>query len=139
MINDRNQLYICLPPNTRSYTHIQSAVSLHLQAFKPSSHVCSKFESPFLPHFRNQEPPRAQQVRSPALLVTQLEHVIEAGGVGSAAVVAAAVQIWAFVKTKSLKKGYKNRKQSSPATTNRDQCSPYPLTHGIIHFFFNQP
>ena len=43
------------------------------QAFTPSSHVYSKFGSPAAPHFKNHEPPKAQQVR-PSLSETHLEH-----------------------------------------------------------------
>ena len=41
----------------------------------PSAHVWSKFKSPGSPHFRNQLPPRAQQVSLSALLVAHLGHV----------------------------------------------------------------
>ena len=49
------------------------------QAWMPSSHVCSKFESPALPQFWNQLPPEAQHVALPALLVTHSGHLVEAG------------------------------------------------------------
>ena len=36
-----------------------------LQACMPSSHVCSKFGSPGMPHLSTHAPPRAQQLRRP--------------------------------------------------------------------------
>ena len=58
-------------------------------ACMPSSQVCSAFESPFSPQVRYQLPPRAQHVRSPASLVTHLEHVVAGAGVVAVAVDAA--------------------------------------------------
>merc|ERR1712232_289153 len=52
-----------------------------LQASMPSFQVCSKLESPILPHFWNQEPPRAQQLSLPALFVAHLTHAIGTTGV----------------------------------------------------------
>ena len=43
------------------------------QTSKPSSHVCSMFGSPGLPHLPNQDPPRLQHVR-PRGCGTHLEH-----------------------------------------------------------------
>ena len=40
-----------------------------LQAWMPSAHVCSNVESLESPHFLNQAPPRAQQLRLPDFLV----------------------------------------------------------------------
>ena len=49
-----------------------------LQAWIPSNHVWSNFESPTLPHFLNQAPPRAQQLNWPEpLRLPHLEHVLE--------------------------------------------------------------
>ena len=41
---------------------VERAMSLPVQAWTPSVHVCSKFESPSSPHLLNQEPPREQQL-----------------------------------------------------------------------------
>ena len=48
----------------------QSKLATFLQAFKPSTHVCSKLESTVLAQLLNQAPPRAQQLRLPNLLTT---------------------------------------------------------------------
>ena len=60
-----------------------------LQAWMPSYHVCPKFELPALPQFRNQEPPRPQQLVLPDFsMAPHLRHteliivVVTAGGVG---------------------------------------------------------
>ena len=46
-----------------SQISIKHAVSLPVQAWTPSVHVWSNFESPSSPHLLNQAPPRAQQLR----------------------------------------------------------------------------
>ena len=51
------------------------ALATCLQACTPSTHVCSKFESPISPHFLNQEPPRPQQLSLPDFfMVVHLGH-----------------------------------------------------------------
>ena len=43
----------------------------------PSAHVCSNFVSPASPHFSNQAPPRAQQLRVPdPFVVPHLAHAL---------------------------------------------------------------
>ena len=73
------------------YLHIQSPMSLPSHVSMPSPQVWSKLESPALPHFPNQEPPRAQQLRLPDFLTApHLGHtaVLVAVMDGSAAAVA---------------------------------------------------
>ena len=54
-----------------------SAVEMPSHAARPSIHVCSKFDSSGSPHFLNQAPPRAQQLRLPVLaMVPHLGHGI---------------------------------------------------------------
>ena len=48
---------------------MDSVNNLPLQACMPSPHVWPKLESPTSPHFLNQAPPRAQQLRLPDFLV----------------------------------------------------------------------
>ena len=45
-------------------------VSLFVHVLKPSSHVCSNMGSLPSPHFSNQAPPKAQQLRLPLFLLT---------------------------------------------------------------------
>ena len=52
-------------------------MNLLAQAWIPSDHVWSNFESPGLPHFLNQAPPRAQQLDLPDLRLPHLEHALE--------------------------------------------------------------
>ena len=69
-IHDRPTLY--LPRNKRSYLHTSLTVNLRLQAWMPSKNVCRRPS----PQLWSQLPPRAQQVSVPALLVTQMGHVV---------------------------------------------------------------
>ena len=50
--------------------------NLPLQAWMPSAHVRSNCVSPASPQSLNQEPPRAQQLLLPALLVAHLGHML---------------------------------------------------------------
>ena len=53
-----------------------------LQASMPSDHVCSCLESPALPHFPNQDPPRLQQLLLPDfLMMPHLEHTAIVSGI----------------------------------------------------------
>ena len=53
----------------------ETGVEKPLQAWMPSAHVWSNVVSPASPHFLNQVPSRAQQLRVPTLLVPHLTHV----------------------------------------------------------------
>ena len=53
----------------RDITACGDSTAKLLQAWMPSAHVCSNVESPASPHFLNQAPPRAQQLRLPDFLV----------------------------------------------------------------------
>ena len=107
--------------NTRTHAAIRIPSDTHLllQAWMPSYHVCSKFESPGSPHFRNQLPPRAQQLSLPALLVAHLGHVTERG----VAVVPPAMAVVAAATAQA---------RTMVETHNRDQRSLtlYHLTRG---------
>ena len=60
---------------------VSRSTNLGLQAWMPSAHVCSVlpvYRSLGLPHFLNQEPPRAQQVGVPSLVTPHLMHFVVA-------------------------------------------------------------
>ena len=54
---------------TRRIAKLKAFFNVLLQAWMPSAHVCSNIESLESPHFLNQAPPRAQQLRLPDFLV----------------------------------------------------------------------
>ena len=61
----------------RRMIYIYLAMGLLVQASIPSSHVCSKVESPGFPHLLNQAPPGAQQLcLRESFFVPHAEHVL---------------------------------------------------------------
>ena len=57
-----------IPTRLNTSQDLRHYANLLVQACMPSPHVCSDVESPSSPHFLNQEPPRAQQLRLPDFL-----------------------------------------------------------------------
>ena len=56
---------------------VACGVTIVVQAFTPSLHVCLNFVSPGCPHSPRQDPPGPQQVSIPMLLRPHLGHAVE--------------------------------------------------------------
>ena len=82
----------------------ENKLTLSLQAFLPSNHVCSVFELPLAPQFLNQAPPGAQQLCLPDFLM--VPHLGHMGPIAFITVVAVTADVVMWVL----------RQQSRPAS-----------------------
>ena len=84
LTNKNNLIKPCLIVRHCNLPAISNLMSL--QAWMPSSHVCSMSGSSLFPHFWNHVPPAAQQLRSPLFLIPHTGH--------SASI---AIEMWIFL------------------------------------------